>query len=159
MTIHRNAGSVSLIVAILVAAVLGFFTYNTFFVERPHDVVEKFFQALNEKDINTCMETVDPKYEKLYNVSSKVVGKLFGITLRDMADLFPFVVEFAKIEGDFEDRFFEIMDIVSEDIRGKTATVTVIIDIKDEKGRRIDGAKGYVYLRKFNAGWRIVDMK
>lgn len=149
--------AVALTAAIVTAGII---LYNMFFVTKPHDVVYKFFNALNEKDFNTAITCLDPKYEKMYNATSNILQSFIGISLKDVADLFPALFEFAQYEsGDTSDVRFEVKDIVSEEISGDKATVVVNLEVKDETGKVVDGGNGAIYLQQFNDGWRIIDME
>lgn len=150
------------IIAAVSAAIIiaGIILYNMFFVTHPHDVVEKFFNAINEKDLNTAISCLDPQYEKLYNVSDKILGNVFGVGLKDVSDLLPFIYNFQQAQsGDDTDRFIELEKTVSETITNNTAVVVVQVSEKDEDGNRIDGGTGEINLKKFNEGWRIVSME
>lgn len=155
--VRGKVTAVALTAAIVAAGII---LYNMFFVTKPLDVVYKFFNALNEKDINTAMTCVDPKYEKMYNATSNILESFIGVSIRDVADLFPALLEFAKYEsGDTSDIRFEIKRVVSEDIAGDRATVVIDVEVQDETGQTVDGGLGTVYLQKFNEGWRIVDLE
>lgn len=147
----------SITAAIVIAGII---LYNMFFVTHPRDIVEKFFNAINEKDMNTVITCLDPQYEKLYNVSDKILGNVLGVGIKDVADLFPFLLEFQKAQNnDNSEIVIELEEIVSETISGNEAEVIVRVSEQDENGTELESGTGKISLKKFNEGWRIVDME
>lgn len=156
----RGSVSIQLIVVIIVIIAAGYFLYNTFIVEKPEDVVNKFIQAFNERDLNTAVTCFDPKYERAYNLTNKILNSVVGFNISDFSDALPFMLEYVKAEDEnYTDIYLDITDIVSKQINGDKATILASIKATNEYGKVIDGGNSYFYLKKFNAGWRIIDMK
>lgn len=160
-TTNRAIKSKVIIASITAAIVIaGILLYNMLLVTHPHDIVEKFFNAINEKDLHTAITCLDPQYEKLYNVSDKILGNAFGFGLKDVSDLLPFIFNLQNAQNNgSSDRLIELEKVVSETIAGDSAEVIVQVSEKDGNGNRIDGATGKINLKKFNEGWRIVGME
>ncbi|NPV26075.1 MAG: zinc-ribbon domain-containing protein [Firmicutes bacterium] len=148
----------SIVVAIVIAGII---LYNMFFVVKPIDVVEKFIKAINEKDINTAVSCFDPKYEKAYTATSNILGTFIGVSIKDVADLFPMLFDFAKSKDpSVQDLYIKVVRVVSEETTDNTAKVVVALEASDgPKGKLLDSGTSVFYLSKFNSGWRIVDIK
>lgn len=152
----RGKISIILIIALLLAGVYVYFEY---FVEKPNDVVYSLIESINEKDISASMECIDPKYQRLYTTTNKLLDKFIGFSIDDLSNIFPFLFEMAYADGAVEDVRFQIVKVTNETITGNTAVVEVLMETRDRYGKRIDGGTSYFYLQKFNVGWRIVDMQ
>jgi ketosteroid isomerase-like protein len=133
------------------------FIYIMFASNRPISTVEKFVAAINEKDINKAMKYMDPKYEKLYKSSSKLLSGILGTPeLTDMADLLPGLLE---IEGVKTDLHLTIDNVLIQDINGDKATIKILLKAKqtDENGNvTYDSGETVFILKKFSEGWRIL---
>ncbi len=132
-----------------------------FFVVKPVDVVEKFIRAVNEKDINTAVTCLDPKYEKAYNSTNNILGAFIGVSIKDVADLLPMFFDFAKSkDSSVQDLYIKLVRVVSEETTDNTAKIAVALEASDgPKGRLLGSGINVFYLSKFNSGWRIVDIK
>jgi len=138
--------------------------FNLFFVAKPMDTVEKFVNAVNEKDINTMVECLDPKYEKAYKATSNIFSNFIGgVKITDVVDLFPAIYEIAKTEsGDQTDMRMAVKKVISEKREGDRADIKLVIEVeKTDKAGKITTEQGigYFYLKKYNDGWRIIDLK
>lgn len=160
------SGAINLKIAtilILIASVLvGALYYTTYLIPKPSDTVEKFVQAFNDKDLNKLISCFDPKIEKAYNATSNILSNfLFGINLRDLADLFPVLYESLKLaSGDATDVKMKIVNIKSEEIFGNDATVVAEIELitYDQKGLSSKDKCNFRFsLKKFDEGWRIIN--
>lgn len=145
----------------VIAAVL--IIYNVFFVERPINTVKKFVNALNNKDANTAVACMDPKYEKLYSAASNILSKFTGgINIKDVADLFPAICDLSKEEGNKADAQLDIEDVASAQINGDSAIIVVNLKSKETDDNGVVSEKpvrATFYLTKFSEGWRIIDIK
>jgi len=141
----------------------GFIIYFMFFAPRPVNTVKKFINALNNKDMNTLITCMDPKYEKLYNGAGNIFSKFIGgINVKDVMDMFPAIYDLSKQGGNSADIHVEIKSVVSQQINGDNAVIVVNIYGKntDESGIINEGpGQAAFYLTKFSEGWRIVDIK
>ena len=137
--------------------------YNVFFVERPINTVKKFISALNDKDVNTAVTCMDPKYEKLYSATSNILSKFTGgVNIKDIADLFPAICSLSKEEGNTADAHMDIKNVVSTKINGDKAVIVVNLNIEetDDNGAASEeSVRASFYLAKFSQGWRITDIK
>lgn len=162
-------------IGLLVVIALVFSIYCTFFVTTPSDVVEKFFNSIDNADLNSAITCVDPKYEKAFNAASTLLNPILGFSGKDAADLMPalfgsdpsfkpngnsrYNVEIisSKIEGQ---KMNEFLNKVSKygpgkevgNLLGETAFVTA--KYNDKTGDRIERI---IKLKKFDEGWRIID--
>lgn len=146
---------------VIALAAAGFLVFNTFLAEKPAKTVYKFIEAINNKDINTAMECMDPKDEKLYYAASKIAGEFLGVNPTDIADLLPGTIELLQDSGEMKaDLQMEITDIVSQEVNGDYATVVTHIKgiSTDENGQVTrDEGQATFKLQKFDVGWRIVN--
>jgi limonene-1,2-epoxide hydrolase len=160
MAVQSKVIATTITVSIVIAGII---LYNMFFAAKPIDTVEKFFKAFNEKDFNTAITCMDPKYEKLYKATDNIVSSLaFGIRMSDIMDLVPFAFQFqGEANNDQTDFEFSIKKVLSQDINGDNAVITAIFEVEntDRSGRKsIDSGEDKIYLKKFNEGWRIVEI-
>lgn len=152
------------VLAVAVTAVAGGVYYFVLNEPGPADTVEKFIDAVNEKDLNTAMECVDPMYEKAYKGASGIIGGLVGVEVVDLADMFPALFAFSsELTGDKTDYAMEVVRVESENVSGDTAEVVVVIAASrtDSAGRQVENLeeRSLFYLEKFSEGWRIVDIE
>lgn len=159
----RNAVKTKILTVSIVAAIVaaGIILYNMFFVVKPIDIVEKFIKAVNEKDINMAISCFDPKYEKAYNATSNILESFIGVNMKDVADLFPMLFDFAKSEDpSVQDLYIKVVRVISEETTDNTAKVVVALEARDgPNGKLLDSGASVFYLSRFNSGWRIVDIK
>lgn len=156
---NRGRGKKVRIILIILVILVCAYIYFEYIVEKPHDVVYKLINCINEKDITASLEYIDPKYKRLYNTANTILGKISDFNLGDLSNILPFVFEMGYAEGAIDDVRFHIVKINNERITGDTAVVEALIETRDRYGERIDGGLSYFYLQKFNVGWRVVDMK
>ncbi|MFA6001073.1 MAG: hypothetical protein WC828_03055 [Thermoleophilia bacterium] len=144
---------------LVVALVASVSIYHFVLAEpKPVDTVNKFVNAVNEKDINTAVSCLDPKYEKAYNATSGIIGGLTGVELTDIADLFPALISISGTKADLQ---MKIVNVESETVQGEYTMLKTQVEARgtDENGR-VTSEQGPVTfkMKKFNDGWRIVDM-
>lgn len=149
---------------ITAVAAVGFYLYRAYFIPQPVAVVNKFANALNEKDINTLVTCVDPKVELAYKGMDSILSKFtYGIKFSDMANLFPALYQIMGAENnDQTDYKIVILKIISKNIKGSSATVSAEMEFQttDSAGHvKTESGPGTFYLNRFNSGWRIVDLK
>ncbi|MEQ8175833.1 MAG: zinc-ribbon domain-containing protein [Syntrophomonadaceae bacterium] len=142
-----------------------YFAYTLFWQDQPRNVVYKFYAAWNEKDVEAMLACVDPKYEAMYNVGDKVVGGVVkeftgvDIGLKDISSLLPFMYDFSKNNSNKVVDKVTVERIESEVITGDEATVKATFSSQNSAGQKLHEGIGIIYLKKFNEGWRIVDIK
>ncbi|MDD3894534.1 MAG: hypothetical protein PHU36_05880 [Syntrophomonadaceae bacterium] len=156
-----TAVSAKIITAIIISAMIGagIFLYNMFFVVEPVDIVNKFVQAINEKDVNAAISCMDPTTEKTYTAASSILSGVIGVEITDVMDLLPGLLEMSGSPVDLQ---MEITDVVSQFISGNDATVVVNIKAlaTDENGIQTpEGGQSSFRLHKFNDGWRITSFE
>jgi hypothetical protein len=155
-----SAVKAKLIYGAVLAAIVtgGILLYNIFFATGPIDVVHKFINAVNEKDINMAMECMDPTYERAYGAASNLAGEFLGVSLTDAADLLPAFMEFSGSPVDMQVREGAVIE---EQASGDSAVIVMelIGEMTDENGATTEetGEQTF-YLEKFEEGWRITDM-
>lgn len=146
-------------IAACIVVLIGFLV-KTFASDKPIEVVEKFITAVNDKDINKAVTYLDPKYEKLYKASSKVLSKVLGAPeLSDIADILP---GFSQLAGSKDTSQITIEKVISQDVQKNTATIKVLLNFKekDDFGTfRNDRSNGTFTLKKINGKWKIVNMR
>lgn len=151
----------------------GYWAYTNYFSDRQVAVVKKLLNAMNDKDINTIMECLDPNQEQIYNAMSslagKVVGSITGINLdfKQIAAFLPIMwPEITKEEmnngnmSDVIDHKYYFKGVKSR--KNVDDMVELVIDVDVESVFR-DGHKttetqeGPVYLKNYPGnGWRVV---
>jgi limonene-1,2-epoxide hydrolase len=132
----------------------GIILYNTYFVVSPEKVVQKFVNSINSRDYNTAIACLDPKDEKAYNAISNIMGGLLHVSLKDLADLMPFVKPNGNDEVKYED-----FHILSESVNGDQAKVFTS-QIGGFGGNTSKVSKEVFILQRFDdVGWRIVDIQ
>lgn len=142
----------SVIVTALVIA--GVILYNMFFVVKPVDIVYKFVDANNEQDFKTMASCLEPKYEKALNATSNIFGAIVGVTLYDITDLLPVMGEYTETgQGQLV-----ISKIISEKVSGDRAEIQITLTGQGQ-GEIIKTGECTFYLKKFDEGWRILDIK
>lgn len=162
-TVHnvKNAKIIGVVITLAIVAA-GVILFNMFFLVKPSDTVEKFIQAINEKDVDTAMSCMDPAYEKTYQAGSSLLSGLLGVEISDLAELIPGMVEIMHASGDSTDLKMEVIGIVSEDVSGNDAIVIVKIrgTSTDSSGHeKTEEGNSTFKLQKFNDGWRIVEFE
>lgn|GEM_PF-2667142 len=151
----------SITTAIVVAGII---LYNMFFVTKPLDIVNQFINAVNEKDLNAAVSCFDPKYEKAYKATSGILSNFIGgVEITDIADLFPLLYELAgESSGDKTDLMLNIKGVTSQEVNEETAVITLQLEAQaTNSGGQVttEEGPGTFYLKKFNVGWRIVEIK
>jgi len=140
--------------------ILSCFLYKMFNSNTPVKVVEKFIAAMNDSDVNEAVSYLDPKYERLYKASSKLISKLVGTPeITDIAEVLP---GFMELSGGKENSEITIEKVLSEKIEGSSATVRVRLKIKekDTNGNPISETDtGTFILKKISGKWKIEDIR
>lgn len=151
------------IAAVAVVAV-GIILYSVLVVPQPKDVVNKFVNAINGKNINDAISCMDPKYELMYKgLSGALSGLTGGVQVSDLADLVPGMFDmFNQYGGGAMNYSLKIINVESEDISGDSATIRVNLEAKvtDTSGQsQVNDGEAVFTLQKFSQGWRIVNFQ
>lgn len=162
--VARSAVNAKILGVVITAAIVtaGIILYNMFFVQKPMDVIEKFVQSINEKDINTAVTCFNPAYEKTYNATSNLLSGFIGFNLTDLADLCPGIVEFAHASGDATDLQMEVGEVLSQQTSGSDEIIRVNIKVTetDSNGNQTTNDVPTTFtMHKYNQGWRISNME
>lgn len=149
----------TIVLAMITAGVI---LYNMFFATSPMKTVDKFIGAINDKDMNTAIECMDPKYEKMYKAGTSLLGGVLGFDIKDVLDLSPAIFDIAKANGMKADLKIEKSKVIKEEKNGDKATVVIEIKAEsvDDNGKKdTETGQATFMLEKFDEGWRIIEFK
>lgn len=163
---------------ILIAFIIVFALYCTFFVSTPADVVEDYINSINNLDFNTTFSCINPVHERAYKAVGNILTGLLGINLYDLVAIMPILPALVEYCGEnFEYPYFHI-NIISVEIAGNRMD-----KFSDKIYMKIDGignilgdeAKVYAEVVEMNSGmseniifslkqfrhygWRIMDIE
>ncbi|MBP8707200.1 MAG: hypothetical protein KBH94_00575 [Caldisericia bacterium] len=137
---------------------------------KPIDTVVTFFDSINNKDINTAVSCLEPKYQRLFNLTNKIIGAITGVNLSDILDLAPFLSfladYFPEIKEDPELPIwvkFEIIEVITQSIDGKEATIIVKVRGSEVNFITEEILNSEIAIVSFNLknysndGWKIVN--
>lgn len=125
----------------------------------PEPVVERFVQSINDKDVKVMLTCIDPRQERLFRASFRLVEKFTGgrLPVEDLLELVPGLYQIFRsdLASDFS---IQNSQVYRAKMNGADAEVPVLLTTsfrangiqKDEKLRL------HVVLRQFEEGWRIV---
>jgi hypothetical protein len=127
----------------------------------PENVVMRFFRAVNDKDINRLLQCVDPRQERMYRATFRIIERATGVPLHDLLEVVPGL---AQIFGDqmAEDIRFSEIRVLSREVSRDTATVRVSLRSTYRSGResRTQRESMEFVLERFDkAGWRITHVR
>lgn len=152
---------ITLIITIaLVLIIFGSLCYYYFNYDKPVNVVYKLVNGINEKDIQSIVECLDPKQEMTYKGVSAIISKVIGYDMSDIVNLVPFLFDIMSNQGHYSNLHVNIIEITSEEINGNNAVITAFVELeitdKDNNIRKETGTEVF-HLKKFSKGWRVVD--
>jgi hypothetical protein len=159
MTAPRKSGVRTVFIVLLVVAILagGYLAYRYFFGQQPRDTVAKFFDSVNEMDINAMVGCFDPTYEKAFKAVTGLLSDYIGIDLQDVIDIVPALYDFGLFSsGGYELQHADYR-ILSEEIQNNRATVTCDMTLRYSDGST-SSTTGVLILEKFGSDWRIVEV-
>ncbi len=128
----------------------------------PEPVVERFLQALNEKDVNTMLTCIDPKQERMFRASFRLAEKLTGgkLPMEDLLELIPGLYQIFqdRIGADFN---YRNVQVYRAKANGGDAEVPVMLTASTRKGALQNDQVQRVrfVMRQFDDGWRIVGIQ
>jgi hypothetical protein len=128
----------------------------------PEPVVERFLRAFNDKDVNVLLSCVDPRQERLFRASFRIVEKLTGgwFPMEDILELVPGLYQaFQKdLSEDFSLRDIRVYRAT---ISGEEAQVPVILTASARSRGVASASIQRVRFRlcRFEEGWRIVGIQ
>ena len=130
--------------------------------ERPEPVVERFLRAFNEKDLNVMLTCVDPKQERMFRASFRLIEKFTGgrLPVEDLMDLVPGLYQLLqdKLSADLNLRDIQVYRAT---INGEEAEVPVVLTAVERSAgtQREEKRQVRFAVRQFEEGWRIVGIK
>lgn len=160
MTTEKIPFKNRIVIISIVALLMTIFTflYNSS-TDSPKYMVRKFITAINNQDINEAMSCVDPTYEKLYKVSNKAMADFLGTPdLSGVTDLFPRLLTLTEYSPDFQ---ITIDKVISESMYDDIANIKSLlkVNMRDAKGKVTNKDVETIFtLKKFDKGWRIIDI-
>lgn len=129
---------------------------------RPEATVKRFLQAFNDKDLNTLLTCVDPKQERMFRASFRVLEKLTGgrLPIEDLLETIPGMYQMFQSQIS-EDVNFQDVHIGRERLNRESAEVPVSM-ITLVRSRGVETAQPLqlrFVLRRFEEGWRVVGIQ
>jgi len=153
-----------IIITLIISLVTGgaVVTYKNLFKEEPIDIVNKFVDAINEHDFDTVFSCFEPKYEKVFKLSSSFTNNRYGIGLDEAFDV---MYEFIT-DGNYNQITAVITEVQNIVITDNYSEVDVNIEIikasddaeDDFMETFLKEGENTFYLKKFKEGWRITDI-
>jgi hypothetical protein len=128
----------------------------------PEPVVERFLRAFNDKDVNVLLACVDPRQERLFRASFRIVEKLTGgwFPVEDVLELVPGLYQ--AFQKDLSEDFsLRDVQVYRATINGEEAQVPVILTASARSRGVVKDARQRMQfrLRRFDEGWRIVGIQ
>ena len=129
---------------------------------RPENTVGRFFRSMNDKDVNSLLRCIDPRQERMYRASFRMIERFSRgrIPVEDMLELVPGLYQLFQ-EQITEDFKFRDLRIGSARLSGGDATVpaTVTVVTKTRGSGQAQSQNIIFTLRRFDEGWRIIGIK
>jgi hypothetical protein len=128
----------------------------------PEPVVECFLQALNAKDVNVVLGCIDPRQERMFRASFRLVEKFTGgkLPVEDLLELVPGLYQILqnKLAADFS---FRNVQVYRAKTNGGDTEVPVLLTTSTRTGAAQQDQVQRVrfILREFEEGWRIVGIQ
>jgi hypothetical protein len=128
----------------------------------PERTVRRFFRAMNEKDVNKLLACVDPRQERLFKATFRVLERATGFPLNDFFEMIPGLHQ-SFGSGTADDVHFSHMRIRSRKITGLTARVVVSVKAtsRSRTGTSATSVQEIEFLLENfeEAGWRITGLQ
>jgi hypothetical protein len=128
----------------------------------PEPVVERFLRAFNDKDLNVMLTSIDPRQERMFRASFRLVEKFSGgrLPVEDLLELVPGLYQIFqnRLSADFSLRDFQVYRATTN---GEQADVPVILTASTRSGgvQKDERQRLHFVLRQFEEGWRIVGLQ
>lgn len=124
----------------------------------PERTVRRFFRAMNEKDVNRLLSCVDPRQERIFKATFRLIEKATGFPVDDLFEILPGLHEAFgdRVPEDF--RFAQVR-VRSREVSGTTARLRVSVKTTYRSGSLISTQTEELEfaLEHFEeAGWRII---
>lgn len=145
--------------------------------DPPHEVVERFVESYNQKDINGCISCLDPMVEKAYGATSRIASVFIGVEFTDVFDLMPALIPAMQahtgdpsdvrlsgrhlsttVKGDRAIAIFEMTTIAIDNTGTATSTTEILhFPLKEYDGEWrisiIEAATAETWLRGGGGAW------
>jgi hypothetical protein len=129
---------------------------------RPEATVKHFLQAFNDKDLNTLLTCVDPKQERMFRASLRLIEKLTGgrLPVEDLLELVPGMYQMLQSQVS-EDVNFSDVRVGRGRVSGEDSEVPVSLTVltRSRGLQKIQQQELRFVLRRFDEGWRIVGVQ
>jgi hypothetical protein len=127
----------------------------------PERTVLRFFHAMNDKDVNLLLTCFDPRQERLFRATFRLVEKATGFPITDVFELLPGLNQAFGGQAPEDFRFSQVR-VVSRDIDGTSARLGVTVRATYRTGGRESVRTEHLefLLEKFDEdGWRIIGVR
>lgn len=119
-------------------------------------------KTINSHDFDTVFSCFEPKYEKVFKLSSKFTNNRYGIGLSEALDV---LGDFAT-NGKYSQVTAVITDVRTIKSNGDLSRIEVNIEVIASSDDAEDdfmetflvNGENVFYLKKFEEGWRIIDI-
>jgi len=130
--------------------------------KRPEPVVERFLHAMNDKDVNVMLTCIDPRQERMFRASFRLVEKFTGgrLPVEDLLELLPGLYQLFrdKVAADVRVGQFQVY---RAKLTGQDGEVPVwLTEIRRAADEQKDTECRLLFrVRQFDEGWRIVGIE
>ena len=130
---------------------------------RPDDTVTRFLRAANEKDVNGMLGCVDPKQERMFRASFRIVEKVTGglLPVEDLLEMVPGLLGLFQNQLG-EDFSFRDVQVRRGTVKGEGSEVMVVLTLwqRSRGSEKTDRRVLWFALRRFDdVGWRITGIR
>lgn len=119
-------------------------------------------RAVNDKDVNTLLACVDPRQERLFRSTFRLVEKFTGggVPIEDLLEMVPGLYQRLGQHLQ-EDLLFDRINVGRSLVSGDEADVPVTWEAVQRSGsRKARSTQSFVFrLRRFEEGWRITGIR
>lgn len=126
----------------------------------PSEVVYKFMNALNEKDLNTALTCIDPRYERAADAIIKIIDAHYKINLKDIAEILPALFDSMQASSssysDFRITVNRINKKYVDDSRAVLSVTITMETISPSGNSEKEVVTDDVEVRKFSDEWRMM---
>lgn len=99
----------------------------------PEETVMGFVQAMNDADINTALDYLEPTLAEEIKALISLTGELMEIDLESLVDILPMLGDFVKASGQEIEQIE--MEVTNTQIDGDYAQVTCVEKQSGEEGK------------------------
>ena len=129
---------------------------------RPETTVKHFLKAFNEKDVNVLLTCVDPKQERMFRASFRLIERLTGgrLPVEDLLELVPGMYQMFQSQVSEDVKFLDV-HVGRGRVSGEDAEVPVSLTVL-ARSRGLENSQQQELrfaLRRFHEGWRIVGIE